>query len=262
MANTTVELQKSTVYTGPDPVSSAMIADVERVTKLYTELSTELAAATGDRAKAVESWIQSSTDDKAVKLRALIAKANAELNELAEKSVTTVSLSEEDVAKKREELKTLKTLVRDKRSAAALVASTTGIDTENALKALESIEDPTKGKGGVKTGTAGPKGPRVSATVKVTGFGVGNDEVQTFDGLSKAAQAIGLETKDIQEAYAKAASVPFENIAKVSKPLSFDVTAAGGKVFKFETTPKPRANAVKATEKVVTEAPASENEAA
>jgi hypothetical protein len=243
MANTSVELQKSTVYTGPDPVSSAMIADVERVTKLYTELATELAAASGDRDKAVQSWVETSTDDKAVKLRELIAKATKELNELAEKNVTTVTLSEDEQAKKREELKQLKTLVRDKRSAAALVANTTGIDTENALKALESIEDPTKGKGGVKTGTPGPKGPRVSATVKVEGFDNGD---QTFDGLSKAATAVGVETKVVQEAYAKAAAVPFENIAKVSKALSFDVTGAGGKVFRFNTTPKARANSVKA----------------
>lgn len=257
MANTSVQLQTSTVYTGPDPVSSAMIADVERVTKDYLNLQAELAAASGDRDKAVQAWAESSSDDKAVKLREFIAKATKELTELAEANVKTVSLSEDQLAAKREELKQLKTLVRDKRSAAALVANTTGIDTENALKALESIEDPTKGKGGAKTGTPGPKGPRVSANVKVTGFGKDNNETQTFDGLSKAAAAIGVETKVVQEAYAKAAAVPFENIAKVSKPLSFDITAAGGKVFKFHTTPKPRANAVKAEAKPA-EAPADQ----
>jgi hypothetical protein len=241
-----------------------MIADVERVTKLYVSLATELAAASGDRDKAVQGWVESGTDDdgKAAKLRELIAKATKELTELAEANVTTVSLSEADVVTKREELKNLKTTLRDKRSAAALVANTTGIDTVNALKALESIEDPTKGKGGAKTGTPGPKGPRVSATVRVTGFGVGNDEVQTFDGLSKAAAAIGVETKVVQEAYAKAAAVPFNNIAKVDKPLSFVVKSVGDKAFSFNTTPKPRANAVpKATEvKAVatSEAPATE----
>jgi hypothetical protein len=245
MANTAVKLQTSSVYTGPDPVSSAMLADVEATTAKYVALSTELSAATGDRAKAIETWIQSSDDAEAAKLREVLERAKAKLQELAEASVKNVTLTETEVNAKRDELKVLKTAVQDKRKAATLVANTTNIDTVNVLAALASIEDPTKGKGGVKTGTPGPKGPRVSATVKVTGFG-GETDTQTFDGLSKAATAVGVETKAVQEAYAKAAAVPFENIAKVDKPLSFVVSVGTGdnsKSFTFVTTPKPRNNA-------------------
>lgn len=240
-ANTSTELSQSTVYTGPDLVSSAMLYEVEKFTAMYTDLATELAAATGDRASAVKTWVESSTDTEAVKLREVIAKATAKLTELAEANVKDVSLSDDEVAKKREELKALKSAVRDKRVATSLIATTINKDTEAVLKALESIEDPTKGKGGAKAGTPGPKGPRVSATVKVVGFDNGP---QNFDGLSKAATAIGIETKMLQEAYAKAAAVPFNNIAKVSKQLTFEVEGAGGKTFRLETTPKPRSNAV------------------
>lgn len=254
MANTAVKLQQSTIYTGPDQVSSAMLAEVEKFTQMYSELDAELAAATGDRDKAVQAWVESSTDAEAVKLREVIAKANAKLKELAEANVKDVSLSEDEVAKKREELKTLRTAVRDKRAATIMVASTVNIDKDAVLKALNEYPDPTRGKGGVKAGTPGPKGPRVSATVKVTGFDNGP---QTFDGLSKAATALNIETKDLQAAYARAASVPFENIAKVQKPLEFTVKGAGDKEYTINTTPKPRSNAVKPAE-----APAQVNEAA
>lgn len=259
MANTAVKLAQSSIYSGPDQVSSAMLAEVEKFSQQFVELNAELAAATGDRAKAVQSWVESSTDAEAVKIREVIEKAKAKLLELAEANVKDVNLTEEQVAAKQTELKELKTAVRDKRAATVMVANTINMDKEAVLKALESIEDPTKGKGGVKAGTPGPKGPRVSATVKVTGFGKDNNETQTFDGLSKAAQAIGVETKVVQEAYAKAAAVPFENIAKVGKPLSFTVTSAGDKAFQFATTPKPRGTAKAATPaQATTETPAQE----
>lgn len=240
MAEAATTLPTSTVYSGPNTIASAMLFQVEEANKNYQTVAGQLAAADGDRESALKAWVETSDMPQAVKLREQIAKLTDQLNALADKNVQEVKLSDEDKAKLTEELKAHRTNIKDARMAVEMVVKTISADSEGVLKALEEIGDASKSNKGRPAGTPGTKGPRVSATVTVTG---GNfTEPQTFDGLSKAATGINADTKALQEAYAAAAKVEWLEIAKVDKPLDFEFQPGEGRpVYKVHTEPKERA---------------------
>src|SRR5216110_826588 len=78
----------------------------------FKAVDSRLAAVEGDRDKAIKAWIESSDDPDAVKLREAIAEANRRLKLLAESSVQSEDLSEDDKAKLKAEHATLKDKVR------------------------------------------------------------------------------------------------------------------------------------------------------
>lgn len=248
MAETDVKLPTSTVYAGPNTIASAMLYQVEEANKNYANVAAQLAAADGDRETALKTWVETTDLAQAVKLREQISKLNEQLNNLADKHVKDVELSDDDKAKLNEELKTLRTGIKDSRMAVEMVVKTISTDSEGVLKALEDIGDASRSGKGRPVGTPGAKGPRVSATVTVTG---GNfTEPQVYDGLSKAATGINGDTKALQEAYAAAAKVEWLEIAKVDKVLDFEFQPGEGRpVYKVHTEPKERAkpNTAKAT---------------
>ena len=85
-------------YEGPDTASKEFLAILASKVDEYTALAGRLAAADGDRDKAIQSWIETSELPQAVKFREQIAALTAKLNDLAEKSVKEETLSEEDKA--------------------------------------------------------------------------------------------------------------------------------------------------------------------
>jgi hypothetical protein len=240
MAETDVKLPTSNVYAGPNTIASAMLFQVEEANRNYANVAAKLAAADGDRETAVKTWVETTDLAQAVKLREQISKLNEQLNNLADKHVKEIELTDEDKAKLNEELKTLRTGIKDSRMAVEMVIKTISTDSEGVLKALEDIGDQSRSGKGRPVGTPGAKGPRVSATVTITG---GNfTEPQVYDGLSKAATGINGDTKALQEAYAAAAKVEWLEIAKVDKVLDFEFQPGEGRpVYKVHTEPKERA---------------------
>lgn len=261
MANVEVNIPVSTVYSGPSTIAGAMLYKVEEAIQSYSELAGRLAAAEGDRESALKAWVENSTDKQALTLRNKIAELNSQLNALAEKHVKSETLSDDDKAKLNEELKVRKQAVKDTRNAVIMVNTTMKVDSDNVLKALDTLGDPTRSAKGKPAGSAGATGPRVSADVTLTGGTIEGSKV--FAGLSKAAIFLNADTKDLQQAYADAAKVDFESISKYEGELTFTFQPnANGAVYTVHTKTKPRAmrgsgEAATAT----TEAPKAEVEA-
>lgn len=227
-------------YTGyDDPIYGTLLDNLNDTVQKYTALSSELAAADGDRDKAVESWMDSTDNPAAVKLRAQVEQAMAKLKELAEKNVVDKKLSDEDKEKAKVELNGLKDQVRSGHQAITMLTGTMGTDPEGVKAALVAIGDPTRTGKGRKAGSTGSSLPRASVLVTVNG---GNLKDEKYDSFSKVATALGCEVKDLQEAFAKAAGVEPMNIKTVDKSVTFEFQVnEQGSVYTLSTTPKPRA---------------------
>lgn len=211
-------------YEGPDGIAGAVVNLHEQDCKQYSELATQLQAAEGDREAAVKQWAETADDVQAEKLRAGIAKLNAQLHALAEKSVSADEMSDEDKAKIREQLESLGTKIRNGRNAAVSVAKTTGTDVEGIQKYLdENVPDPTRRKGAKGAATTGSSLPKASVNFTL----VKGDERITFDTFTLAAKHMDTTVEKLQLAYAEAASkatgskVEHADISSVTRELSF-----------------------------------------
>lgn len=229
-----------TKYEGPDQVFSLMLQPLYDLTQSYSSLAGRLAAADGDRDKAVTEFMNSSDDPQAVKLRTQIETLQAKLKELADKKVVTEELSEEDREKLKSEMDTLKGKIRAGHDAITNGVKVMGQDPEGILAALQEIGDPTKSGRGRKPGQAGSSLPRVRALVTVTG---GNLKDEVYDSFSKVALALSCEVKDLQVKFAEAAGVAHEEIKSVNKPVTFKFTPnhPNASEYTLVTTPKETA---------------------
>jgi hypothetical protein len=213
-------------YEGPDGIAGAVVNLHEQDCKQYSDLATTLQAAEGDREAAVKQWAETADDAQAEKLRAGIAKLNAQLHALAEKSVSADEMSDEDKAKIREQLDSLGTKIRNGRNAAVSVAKTTGVDVEGIQKYLDdNVPDPTRRKGAKGSANAGTGSSLPKASVNFTL--VKGDERATFDTFTLAAKHMDTTVEKLQLAYAEAASkatgskVEHADISSVTRELSF-----------------------------------------
>src|SRR5436190_21105734 len=90
----------------------------------YKSLEQQLAAADGDRAAALQAFIDSSDDPQVIKLRGVIEQAQAKLSDIAEKNVKSEQLSDEDKAKLAAALDAEKAKIRDGYKATLSIAET------------------------------------------------------------------------------------------------------------------------------------------
>jgi len=228
-------------YENTGSVASQLLEKYEEVVNEYKELNGKLEAADGNRDAALKAWVETSDDAQAVKLRTTIENATKRLNELAEKSVEEVKLSDEEKAKlvtllesKKEEIKKGKRTVKE-------VSGMLGDEDEHtaAMAALEAIGDPSGSNRGRKPGDVGSSLPRVSVIATLTGGNFENPQV--FDSFSPMSKMLNVDVKDIQLAFAEAAGVSHEEIKNVKKPVDFTFQAhENGPTYSISTKPKPR----------------------
>lgn len=227
-------------YQGSDPVFIGLFSALESANTQYVTVSQRLSAAEGDRDKAVATWIESTDDLKAVKLREQIATLTAKLRELGEASIKTEELTDEDKAKLSAEMDSLKDKIRQGRGVIEKVANTlSSVNPKEITDILGTITDPTRSGRGRAPGSAGSNLPRVSATVTITG---GNfTEPQVCSSFSTAATQLNAEVKDLQLAFAEAAGVKHEEISTIKQPMTFSFTPnPDGDTYTITTTPKQR----------------------
>lgn len=234
---TTDQKVKIMSYVDVDPTLGVVLDKHALHAKMFEDLNSRLRAADGDRAAALQAYISTSDDAQVVKLRTVIEKANAQLNDLAEKNVVSETLSPEDKEKLVTESEELKAKFRDGRKAILSLADTMAsmIDMDKVKKALETIGDPTRSGRGRKVGDPGSSLPKASAVLKVSNA---NDS-WTFQTFGEAAKHMAMSVEDLQKAFATAANVDHADIAQVDKPQSFDLESKNGK-FTVATEPKAR----------------------
>lgn len=227
-------------FEGLDQLSQSMVQLLEKRMNEYASLDSKLKAAEGDREDAIEDFIENSDHPAAVKLRDQRDKLIERFRKLAEAELSTESLSEEDKEKIRVELGSMKVKIKAGREAAENWAISGNCEDPDKLKELiGGLKDPTRSGRGRKPGSAGSSLPRVSVLLSITG---GNIGTRDFDSMSKAAQVLDWDLKELQLAFAAAANVPHEEIKTVDKPLTFEFKPEGSEtVYSVHTTPKERA---------------------
>lgn len=228
-------------YTGPDETSKQLLDRHTENVSAYSKIAAQLAAAEGDRDKAVQSWMESASDAQVVKLRTQIETLRNKMLELAEKAVgEQVTLSEDVKAKLVAERDELKGKIKSGINVINQVAETFNIDLEGVKAALTEIGNPTSSGRGRPAGSAGSTLPRVSVNVTLTSSAA-PDKPQEFETMSAAATTLeNMELKEFQERFAKAAGVPHSNIKNVNEPVEFQVKTSSGTVWTVQTTPKER----------------------
>jgi hypothetical protein len=227
-------------YDGVDTVSKAMLDQLSATCSQYSLLSSQLAAADGDREAGLSAWMESADNPQAAKLRTTIENAMKKLRELAEQNVESVTLTDEDKTKLQVEMDELKSKIKAGYDVCKNLIVGFSPDPEGVQAALDSIDNPVKSTRGRKPGSSGSSLPRVSATVTVTG---GNyTEPKVFDSFSQVALALSVEVKDLQLAFAEAAGVTHENIKSVDHPVEFEFTPPhpNASTYTLTTTPKER----------------------
>jgi hypothetical protein len=251
-----------TGYEGSDDISKAMLAKLSETVGAYLSLQTRIAAAEGDRAAALTSWIETTDNAAALRLKQQIETATAKLNEMAEKNVESIELSEDDKSKIEADMEAKKVSIKAAFDVIEKMAKTMSSDPEGVRAALSTIEDPTRSNRGRKTGSTGSSLPRVSANVTVNG---GNLKNEVYDSFSKVATALNCEVEDLQKAFASAAGVEHQDIKTVTKSVTFEFQPnQNGAVYTLVTEPKtrkPRSDSKKAGETVSEEAQAEQSEA-
>lgn len=210
-------------------------------------LAARLKAADGDRAAALEAFINTTDDSEIVKLRNAIATAQEKMNALAEKKVVSENLSDDDKAKLTTEMAEVRENFKTGRKAILSVMETmkATVNVEAVKQALDEIGDPTKGGRGRKVGSTGSSLPKASVSLTLTSSENDKDSWQ-FDTFSAAAKHLELGAdgvKQLQEAYAKAAGVNHSEISSVSKPVEFTVNSGlknSKAIWTVKTQPKER----------------------
>lgn len=250
----------STIYSGSHPLFGQLFGQLEQNVSSYTVNAGKLAAADGDQEKALASYMETSEDPQAVKLRTAIANATAKLRELAEKNVVTEELSDDDKKKLEIELNSFKELSKKGLDAvkSVLVAMNASLTEEEVRQVEEGIKTvATKiGSGrGRKPGVTGSSLPRASVTLTVTG---GNLKEEVFETFTALAQKLSAEPKDLQVAFANAAGVEHENIKEVKVPVTFEFTPPYENASTYLILATPKEGKPRGRKPVAVEAAASE----
>lgn len=234
------EESSTTVYKGSDEFERMLVEKATELIGEYAATTTKLAAADGDRDRALKTFIESSDHPEAVQIREQIKAATESLRKLAEKEVVSVTLSDEE----KDKLKTLlsaqkdmaKTAIDTLKGTAAMMSGDPAA-LNSAIEILESrMPASTRGR---KPGDAGSSLPRARVNLTVTGGNFTADEPAKFDSFSKAALAFNCDAVDMQKAYAKAAGVDHMDIKSVKHTVNFEFQPNGnGAVYKFVVEPK------------------------
>lgn len=200
----TSSLANITPYNGPDTISGQLLTALIGFSTDYIGIEARLAAADGDKEKAIAAFLETSDDSQIVKLRNAISAAREKMLAIANEKVVVEVLSEDEKARLEKEKAELTTRIRSGRKTIADLSVNFGTDPTGVAEALESIPDPTKSGKGRKAGTTGSSLPRVSATLSVTGGNLTNEKYESFSAL---AAVLNVDVADIQKPFADAAGV-------------------------------------------------------
>jgi hypothetical protein len=248
------EGSNDSLYKGEDEFERMLITQTEKIIGQFSEVSTKLAAADGDRDKAMKTFIESSDHPEAVAIRLTIQEANARLKQLAEENVVSLTLSEEEKAK----LKTLSSTLKEQAKAAletlegtAKLMSVDSVPFTEAVAALKSrMPVATRGR---KPGDSGSSLPRPRVNLYVTGGNLKPE--QHFESFSKLALTLNCDTADIQKSYAAKAGVDPMDVKSIKDPVTFEFqpNENGAKYVILatpketqKTGPKPKSESVQA----------------
>lgn len=231
------------LYSGPHAIAVTLFEQVEAKVAEYEVISGQLAAADGDKEKALALYRETSEDKDAVKLRAVIEKATAQLHELAEKNVVIKTLSDEEKAKLTTEANLIKTNLADSIKAIEAVNKSMPLDPEGVALALKEFQanNPTRSKKGRPVGSSnsGSNSPRTYVNISVQGGSL--TEARPFATFSALAQFFKAEVLDLQKAFANAAGVELDQVAGVDVPVAFEFKPhENGATYFVSTTPKER----------------------
>ncbi len=235
----------STLYNGPHPIAGTLFEQIETRVKEFESISGRLAAADGDVETAYSAYMDSSEDAQAVKLRAVIEKAQTQLRELAEKNVKVETLSDEEKAKLTAESALIRTNIADSLKAIEAVNKSIPADVEGVEKAIREFRanDPTRSKKGRPVGTAntGSNSPRTYVHISVVGGNIPEGEPRKFERFSELAAFFKCEVLDLQAAFAQAAGVEMSAVAGVDVNTEFSFKPhENGATYTVSTTPKER----------------------
>jgi hypothetical protein len=227
-------------YNGEHPLFKQLFDVLSDNARNYSVIAGQIAAADGDKDKAIAAWIETSENSRAVKLRAAIQKATEELNKLAEDNVVIEHLTDEQKLKLQTEANTHRDKAKAGLDAVKSVVQAMPISDADKEQVQSAIEDVTKTIGSGRGRKAGEKGsslPRASVTLTVTG---GNLKDEPFDTFTALAQKLSCEAKELQLAYASAAGVAHEDIKEVKEPVTFKFTPPieGASEYTILTAPK------------------------
>lgn len=236
-----MEVKSVLPYEGPDKNAAHFINILQQRAEQYKVVAAEIENSDKAYEVAVQEFLDSDNNE-VMKLRKAINQANERLQKMAGvyADENAVTLSEEVLAKKNEELETRKKKFRKARTATLDSAEVNEIDYEGVKVAVEAVGDPTKSTGG-KSANAGTGLPRVSLNITMTH--PKNDPLSpdTFSQAKMHLEAHGVSFKDkgvaeLQAAYAEAAGVDPGDIKEVKRPVEFDFGE-----YHFLCTPKERA---------------------
>lgn len=243
------------LYSGPDAMSGQMLDAVVQFNSQYVKLAGEIAAASGDRETAITNYMATSDDAAATKLRNQIEELTAKFRAHADKTVQSITWTPEQKAAKDAELEVVKKQVRDAHDGVMSIAKAFNVDVAGVADALKSIGDPTRTGRGRTKGEEGSQLPRPRVFLEISG---GNyTTTHTVDSFSKLGTLTGIDVKQLQIEYAKAAKVPHDDISKIGTVTVFEYDTNDATIGKYsiKVTPKslvqtetPATNGVVATE--------------
>lgn len=232
-------------YDGPDTAVKVMSGILLNFHNEYADLDAQIKAATGDRENAIKSWVESSENPKAVKLREMIAKANEQLRALAEDEVPSNAMSEEEIKVAEASLKAKKDAIKSTRGAIVSTAEATGADVVGVKAWLDSLTDPSHSGRGRKPGSEGSSGPRYSADFLVYGGEIKQDDpmhFSTFGEMSKTCHVA--DVSKLHTVLASHAGVKVEELSqKVKTQQTWTFVNDHGTEYTVVSTPKARKNA-------------------
>lgn len=196
----------------------------------YQAAKAKHAALSGDRRAAFRQWVESTEDPEAVELREAIAAAQKRLQELAAATLGDGAASQAE--KKIAETKLSEATKEVKTSGKTLsdMVGLMGVKPEELNGLLKALNYPF-----VKSATAHKGTPRPSVLVKATNA----NGTFSFDTMSASCKTLDTDVETLGKAYADAAGVAYEEIAKVETPTTFQWThPTRNTTWTLEFTPK------------------------
>ncbi len=229
------------IYEGPDAFSAKFLLRLQSFIQSHNDINSRLIAADGDREAAIKNYIETSDDEKISALRVQLKELQDAIQAIANAEVKSESFSDEEKAKMREELKTLREKVAKGAEVARDAFEINDVDVEGGQTAVaKMLEMMPKAKRGKAKGEKGSDLPRAYCKLHVTGGNLSDDGID-FDNFSRMGTKMDIDVAELQKAFAAAGGVAWEDIKTIDRPLEFKFTPAGTETeYTVKTTPTAR----------------------
>lgn len=220
-------MTESTMNIEENPTFSALVEAVKSDINVFRDAESAYVAASGDREQQVQAFIETSQDEQAVKIREALKTLTTKLRDLAESSVKTSEVSEDEKAKllkaRNESRKQVKDTVDAVRMSAALWDRKFNAGAVDAFNAwLDSYGNPLKSRMPSGTGSTLPKVP-VEIRVLIPETDEKPEHYQDFHNFTAYATWRGTDTKTVQEEAAQAAGLAHSELSRLSEPVTYQV---------------------------------------